>query len=343
MDLLESVCFRSACEEAIPFGTTALEYASYSSRSLLKGDADVSRYRGGCMEITVGAWNVARVHPVLQYLQPLVGGYELAFQFEINVLSAGDLAREATIVGAQVSVKTGMGERRLGFSRLDMPLFIRQTARSSQAHATFFIELTPSQIWTIEELRFAEVLTFAIAPRGVGREGEYESPLHSTWTVEIPRSRWLQMLREARALDVLLVEIPMPVADVPDRWRSVTASFLEAERQFHFGEYTAAVVSCRKAVQGVGEQLYGLLEWAGPSLDLMEKARRDMSKEQREAAVLATVRHLTHLAAHTGREGGVVFSRDEARLILALTAAIVASSANRGAVYTSRIVQSDHC
>jgi hypothetical protein len=50
-----------------------------------------------------------------------------------------------------------------------------------------------------------------------------------------------------------------------------------------------------------------------------------MSKEERESAIHAVIRHYTHQAHHGGTEGGATcYSRSEAKLILSLSAALLA-------------------
>jgi hypothetical protein len=279
------------------------------------------------MDVSVGAWTVMRMSWQYVHVERLVGAYELAFRFEVTVLPFDNVPRELVIFGAQISLQTSTGEQRLGFSRLEEPLHVKQTAQSSQTHATFAIPLVPNQIGAIEELRASdEALAFVLRLSGKGRGGEYTNPLNARLSVDVPRSRWLQILRDARVLDILLVEVPIPFVDAPEYWKSVTGDLLEAQRQYHGGEYTSAVVACRKVVQELGQKIYSEREWSGPQLDLLGAQRRNMTKEQREAAVYAAIRHLTHLAAHSDGERGAVYSRREAKLILSLTAAIVASN-----------------
>lgn len=276
------------------------------------------------MDISVGGRIIARASPTSQYIQRLLGAYELVFQFEITLLPAEGKIHELTITGADVAVRSTSGEHRLGLARLDEPLIAEQTARSPKFNVSFVLHLLPHQIGAIEEVRANQALSFILTPIGNSRDESYVSRIHNPWRIDVPQSRWLGMLREARVFDVVLIEIPMPVTDVPEQWKPIIGDLLEAQRHLHRGEYTAVVSSCRKVVQELGQMLYSDQDWSRATLDRLSNDRRNMTKEQREAAVIATIRHLTHLAAHAEGEGGVVYTRNEARQVLALTAAVVA-------------------
>jgi len=276
------------------------------------------------MDISVGGQIIARISPTSQYIQRLLGAYELVFQFEITLLPAEGKIHELTITGADVAVRSTSGEYRLGLARLYEPLIAKQTARSPQFQVNFVLHLLPHQIGAIEEVRSNLALSFILTPIGRSGDESYASPIHNPWPIDVPQSRWLGMLREARVLDVVLIEIPMPLIDVPEQWKKIVGDLIEAQRHFHRGEYTAVVISCRKVVQELGQMLYSDQDWSGPALDRLNCDRRNMTKEQREAAITATIRHLTHLAAHADGEGGAVYTRNEARQVLALTAAVVA-------------------
>ena len=88
------------------------------------------------------------------------------------------------------------------------------------------------------------------------------------------------------------------------------------------------MAACRPAgaiVEELGCELFGGKNWAAPSLDRLSSDRRDMSKHEREGAMLATLRHYTHQAHHIQSEGGEPsYSRADAQHILALAASFVA-------------------
>lgn len=275
------------------------------------------------MEIVVGTRIMARATSQNVFLRKMVGAYELSFPLNLHILRGDTSHREASIVGARVAMQATSGEHQLGYARLDAPLHILLGTDESSASITFSLPLLPHQISSIEELRGEESLTFYLTLCGSGREDRYPRQVHDKWGIAVPRSRWIEMLREAAALDVLLIEIPMPVADLPPEWRKVRADLLEAQRHFHLGEFGACVVSCRKVVQETGQKLYGEQDWSGSRLDRLASGRRDMTKAQREEAVNAAIRHFTHPAAHAEGEGGDYYTRAEAKLVLSMAAAIV--------------------
>ncbi|MBL8688020.1 MAG: hypothetical protein JNL04_02930 [Rhodospirillaceae bacterium] len=277
------------------------------------------------MDIWFNNRKVADVTQSQIHLQRMVGAYELRFLFQFQTLRKEGTPRQVTINGARVSTQIGAGEHQLGIASLDAPVHLRLEDSERTAGASFALTLQPHQLSAIEELRGNEDLSLYLTLGGTGSDGLNTQSLQTKWGIPIARSRWLEMLRDARALDVLLVEVPMPITNVPEDWKKIRADLLEAQRHFHTGEFSACVLSCRKVIEEIGGRLYKETEWHGSRLTrLASDQRRDMTKEQREEAVNAAVLHFTHPAAHAEGKGGVLYTRSEAKLILTLAAAIAA-------------------
>lgn len=277
------------------------------------------------MDVTVNGWTVLRAaHPQL-HLQRIAGAHELVLRFEAQIIPAERTPRNLAIYGAKISMQGNGGSLDLGYARLDAPFHAKQGLREMGATLTFALPLHPPQLSAIEELRAESDLSLYLAPCGIGGDGSVTNPLYEKWGIPVPRSRWLEMLRDARALDVLLLEIPMPVGEVPAWAKAVRDDLTRAQRHFHMGEYVDCVGSCRRVLDELGKRSHGD-RWSGPLLgSLANRDTRDaMTKQEREQAIQATIRHFTHLAHHSESDGGVFYDRAEAKLALSLTAAITA-------------------
>ena len=80
-------------------------------------------------------------------------------------------------------------------------------------------------------------------------------------------------------------------AERSDRWEKIAEEVARAESRFRDGDYHACVAVCRMVVEELGHRLFARTDWAGPSLDRFKSKRREMSKDEREAAILAALHH----------------------------------------------------
>ena len=122
--------------------------------------------------------------------------------------------------------------------------------------------------------------------------------------------------------------MPLPFPERSDRWSKISDELRRAEARLRNGDYHACVSACRVIVQELGCEIFDRTDWAGPSLNrLSSKDRREMSKSEREGAMLGALRHYTHQAHHGQGEGGEInYSRADAQHVLTLVASFVAHS-----------------
>lgn len=282
------------------------------------------------MSITVGHWIVAEValQPVI--LQPLVGAYDLQFPIRVRQSKLTSPHCIATISTARASIHGNTeGEKGLGCAAPKVPLRIEVGESLITDSPTFHLQLTAHQLACVEDLRNGGDLTFSLAISGVGTDGEYSHQIFDTWRFFVPQSHWVQQLRNARAQDILLIEVPMPVIDAAEEVAGVRNHVLSAQKHFVLGHYTDCVSACRLALDELGNRLHGK-NWAGPALSLLCSGRDGMAKQEREVAISAVVRHYTHPAHHSEADGGEThYDRSEAKLLLTLTAAVVARAWGR--------------
>ncbi|MCH8863536.1 MAG: hypothetical protein IID51_13670 [Proteobacteria bacterium] len=279
------------------------------------------------MSISINGLNIADARIQGVSLLPVLGAYELVFGLSVMTYAEKkDFPCRASIVGARVSVKaTGGKTLACGFARPNGPFEIRQVSHQSELSHALILPIQPGQLSAIENLRDKGDLDFELSVTGTGIDQYGEQQIHDTWRIPVPRSDWIKKLRDSRARDILLLEVPLPLGTKSKKWVNITGGLQSAEEQFRNGDYRSCVASCRSVVQDLGHQKFGKKAWAGPVLDRLASERNGLTKGEREAALWGVLRHYTHQAHHAGSEGGVnTYSRAEAWLVLTLAASFVA-------------------
>ena len=189
----------------------------------------------------------------------------------------------------------------------------------------FRLLLAPNQLSAIEQLRAENDLQFQLAASGEG--GDEATPTEiQTFSqplfLGVPRSEWISQLRAARAMDVLLLEVPMPFIDPPGQMKAVVAALKRAQSHFVSGHYSDCVINCRKAIEEL-ETLQGRDRTV--AFGRLANDRKGMSKDERRTAIEAALFHFASLAAH---DAGTEFDRRDARLAMTLAAGLVAHGVN---------------
>jgi hypothetical protein len=277
------------------------------------------------VSITVNSRIVAEARIQAVTLRPVVGAYELWFGLDISVNPVSGEPRRVSIIGARVSVRTSAGGlQQIGFARPESALVIVQYTHPGRSTHGLVLPLQPAQLAAIERGRDAGDVTFELSAAGVGRDQNGEQGVQDDWRIQIARSEWLEKLRSAKARDVLLLEVPLPLADRSKEWEAITRELQRAEKHFRDGDYNPCVASCRLVLDELGHLKFGPGDWAGPLLDRIAKDRGSMNGGEREAALWGAVRHYAHLAHHGPSGGGVShYSRHEAQLVLTMVATLV--------------------
>ncbi len=284
------------------------------------------------MTVTISSMVVAEIAPAHSViLRSLLGACELQFPLKIrNTQKEGD-KRSAILTGFQVTVQGNAGgEQPVGIARPEVPFRVIPSRAGSTRDVNFSAVIQPSQVLAIENLRDGGDLTFKLTLCGEGWEEDSERHDYCSGSMRVGRSHWIDQLKNSRMLEVLLIEVPMPVVDLPKTMQKVRDDLLKAQRFFLLADYVECVATCRHVLDEIGNKAHGK-NWSGPLLSRLAKDRDDpendrekMKKSEREAAVMASVRHYAHPAHHAESDGGEHYSRPEAKLILSLTAAISA-------------------
>lgn len=279
------------------------------------------------MALAINSRSVAEIDVRDVGVRSIVGAYELIFPLSINVYAEEGSNRLAVIAGARVSVKShGAPQRPMGFARPDAPITMRLHSSPNHMTPNLSLILQPEQVLALEEMRAGGDLNFELMAVSEGFDGENWHQIQDTWHVAVPQSNWIEKIRSAGILDILLLEIPMPVGELSEEWGEIGEHLIRAQKNFVSGEYFSCVAQCRFVVSEVGRMRFGEREaWAVRPLERMAQDRGGMTKGEREAAIYAVLRHYTHQAHHSKSEGGeAAYTRSEAKMILSQTAALVA-------------------
>ena len=264
-------------------------------------------------------------------LHPVVGAYELRFGLNIVAMPEIDGWRfRAVFDSIRIRVKAGSGQYDdLGFAYPESRVEIETKKFSNRITRILSLPLQYSQINAMDTLRGTDDLCFEILVNGRGftQIGENVIKINNQQILHriITRSDWIATLRMAGARNILIFEVPLRFPNESGQSDSISEDMLRADSQFQNGDYHGCIATCRTILQELGYRKSGKKGWANLSLDQFGSERTKMSKTDRDLAVLAALRHVTHLAHHAQSEGGEDrYTRDDAWHVFSLTASFVA-------------------
>lgn len=178
------------------------------------------------------------------------------------------------------------------------------------------------------ELRAEVCYLLAIDERTLPQRPPFNRQLRShPWRVTgtadatYPTEVWGRMLRELRFIDTVFVQVPLPT-DPPTKWENVWREVGLARTAFEQGGetgWTACVVAVRRALEA----------WRDIEGDKMWPGWQEPTREQREAwakgdRLMGLRWHLRQAAHPAAHASGEVWSREDARLMLATLSALLA-------------------
>jgi len=239
-------------------------------------------------------------------LRPLAGAYELVFALQINIAQDDEAIYWATISGARVTFLTSGGSLQdLGIARPSRPLRLRTNPFAGRTTSILMCTVQPNQIEAIENARDGGKITFELTGYADAGDASSNYPIDETWRIEVASSEWIGQLNQSDAANILLIEVPMPVGNIPNHLKQMTDRLREAQRQFLHGEYQSCISICRLVLDEWGQTRFGKSDWAGQALSRFADARKEMSKDDRHVGILAATRHYAHQAHHSVGDGGV--------------------------------------
>jgi hypothetical protein len=271
------------------------------------------------MKLTVEHNIIADLDVLALQLRPSVGAFDLALIVGATMTAppAPIARRWARLDTIAVHVQAAAGGGHLATLRPTATVRLEQTGSSLTQQFEFQAPLHRRQLLDLESLRDGRDLTVRLSVGGVGGGADDfvgRVPVREDHTHITPRSDWITQLKGAGALGVLLLEASLPlVQEVGDD--GIAKRLLSAENAFLNGDYAKCVGDCRLAFDRLGLT-------ARPRTKLAEK-QTDMSFAQRLDLLIAAARHCTHPPHHDDADeiSEHVYSREEARLVLQISAA----------------------
>lgn len=220
----------------------------------------------------------------------------------------------------------------LGTAEAEASLTIQPNQHSQRLGLLFELNLTPQQLFALEEIRNGAGLYFTVHLFGetVGIHGTL--PAHDDIHHHVTLSDWARVLRELEYADILVVGVTLPqVMQDSKVYQAVTLIRL-ANEDLHYGRYDAVVNRCRLALDSLHAAMTEK-DIVNAAVDKFKTKRKTMTKLERELLIGEAVRHYTQLAHHVDDDDGNPewYSRSDALMILGFAAAAVCSAASRAA------------
>jgi len=274
------------------------------------------------MNFTVSSTIIAAIEAQQVYLTPVLGSYELAFQFAGTIhASTDDIYRWITISGARVTLRAQKGQVDIGFAVPDKATVIRQVKGIGHANVALKLLLQPHQLEVLESLRDGGDLHFALKFHGRGgssAEAVFDQEEHYTdFHIDVPESSWVTQLNGSRAGRILLLEVKLPFNEGPAVPHPCLRHLNRAQQLLIQGDWRECVSECRQFAEELGGSNLA------PALDRLSTGRKSMTKDERETVLLAALHHYCHLAAHSeSRNGELDFGRADAKLAVSLAASL---------------------
>lgn len=283
------------------------------------------------MSLSYNHRNIADASAQGIHLKKVVGAYEVSASLNLQMQSSDeDEIYYLRIETVRLFVKgTSGGEQFIGTLCPYELRMLRTHDFSNRECVDLSLTLHPGQLSAIEDLRDGGDLVFILKIRGQAYLNSDEQRAYDDFSVHMPRSDWIQQLKNISFMDVLLIEVPFPATDLPERLQTVQHALEEAQRHFISAEYSSCVASCRTAIQELGHHVFGKKDWSVKTLKQLDENAPAMAKEDREKALFAVIRHYAHQAHHGEGEGGVRhYTRSEAQMILRMAAAAISGAVN---------------
>jgi hypothetical protein len=274
------------------------------------------------MKLTVEHNIIADLNVIALQLRQGVGAFDLTLLVHLTTTPppALPVRRWARIDSVGVHLTSANGGGHLATLRPVSAVRVEQFDNTLTQQVEFQAPLQRRQLLALEDLRDGKDLNLRLSVAGVGGVVDDDVgrvPVSGEHTIILRRSEWIDQLNAAGAAGILLLEASIPLAVGVDD-AGIARKLQSAETAFHNGDYGKCIGDCRLAYDRLGLT-------ATPKATLPDK-QLDMSFLQRVDLLIASARHCTHLPHHDDGDGNSehVYSREEARFVLQVTAAAAA-------------------
>jgi hypothetical protein len=211
---------------------------------------------------------------------------------------------------------------------MNPPIRIDQRDYGQTQQEQLEIELNPQRLSAIEALRLGKNLDFdarlrmrVLAPseQVPGRE------LTLTERVEyhVPQSAWLEILEQVGYRRTLLIEVPLPDAQVNPQLAAAVANLAKAQQALLRGEYREAVGCSRDVLESLSAAL-GDRDDQDTEVQQLFANSRQMDKAARLRVLRRALKLITHPARHADQGAASIdWTRDDAIAMVTMLAALL--------------------
>lgn len=217
----------------------------------------------------------------------------------------------------------------MGFAEPEVPFELTTKPGEDQRTLIFELSVTQSQLFALEKLRGRHGLHFrfkfsvlADGPKGVW-------PQQDEISYRVNLSDWARVLGELHGPEYLVIGVETPRCNKDHALAEAVGRIQSAHGYLVVGRFDAVISECRMAIESAvlaaGERAA-----VSSAVERLKSDKREMTKLDREFALVEAVRHYTHLAHHVDQQGSAeYYSKDDANMLLATAASLVASSIAR--------------
>lgn len=231
----------------------------------------------------------------------------------------------------RVNVEVGAGKvpSFLGFAEPEVPLEVATKSGLDTNRLIFELPLSEGQLFALEKLRGGDDLNLKLrfialadGPNGVW-------PQQDEVSFRLNLSDWAKVLKELQGPEFMVIGIPLPTCSQQHVMAEAVGRIRRAHSHLVDGRFDAVVSECRLAIESAGLAT-GEQTAISAAAKKINAAKREMTKLDREFALMEAVRHYTQLAHHVDERGAAeYYSRDDANMLLATAAALISSSLAR--------------
>lgn len=260
-----------------------------------------------------------------------IGVSLLCFSISFRVLKTALAGVRVRGFQLRINVENGSSQTPgfIGFAVPEVPLELETNGVGDPTRLLFELPLSEGQLFALEKLRGGHDLNLKLrfAAMAEGPKGIWPQYDEIGFTVNL--SDWARVLKELHGPEYMVIGIALPTCATDHTLAEAVGRIRRAQAHLVDGRFDAVVSECRLAIESAvlaaGEQTA-----IANSVQQSKYAKRDMTKLDRELSLMEAVRHYTHLAHHVDARGASeYYSREDANMLLATTAALISSSMAR--------------
>ncbi|MEO6917624.1 MAG: hypothetical protein ABI171_01005 [Collimonas sp.] len=276
-------------------------------------------------------------NPKVQYVSGKkgIGIYQLCFGIQFGIPSWPNESNTAILRNVRLRISAGAKHSDLhflGMAETASSFTIQPNQHSQQQELLFELNLTPQQLFALDEIQNGAGLYFTVHLYGetVGMSGTL--PAHDDINHHVTLSDWARVLHELNYADILVIGVALPRVMQDSKMYPAVTLIRQANEDLHSGRYDAVVTRCRLALDSVYAAMTEK-ESVNVAIEKFKTKKRTMTKFERELLIVEAARHYTQPAHHVDDDDGNPewYSRSDALLILGVAAAAVCSAVSRAA------------